>query len=114
MDFQELLKKKAEPHRYPARLAAIAGKIDTTSIQETVEAAATNLKAGKRSFVIYGEPQSGKTEMMVCLTARLLDDGRDVIVVLVNDSVRLLRQNLRRFRESGLNPAPKSHDEVLD
>ncbi|HUP60740.1 MAG TPA: Z1 domain-containing protein [Thermoanaerobaculia bacterium] len=114
MDFQELLKKKAEPHRYQARLDALAGKIDTASIQATVEAAAGNLNSGKRSFVIYGEPQSGKTEMMVCLTARLLDEGRDVIVVLVNDSVRLLRQNLRRFRESGLNPAPKSHDEVLD
>jgi len=44
--------------------------------------------------VIYGEPQSGKTEMMICLTARLIDIGANLVIHLLNDSVQLLEQNL--------------------
>ena len=64
--------------------------------------------------MIYGEPQSGKTEMMIALTARLLDEGARIIVVLMNDSVQLLEQNLDRFLRSGLDPAPKKFNELLD
>ena len=49
----------------------------------------------RAAFVIYGEPQSGKTEMMICLTARLLDEG--VFHSTAND-VDLLGQNLGRFQ----------------
>jgi len=82
-----------------------AGK-SVTSIEQAVRGALDSLddKQG-RSFVIYGEPQSGKTEMMICLTAKLLDTGRDMIVHLLNDSVDLLGQNLGRFNSSGLAPA---------
>jgi hypothetical protein len=72
-----------------------------------------NLKNGQRSFVIYGEPQSGKTEMMIALTAKLLDEGYKIIVALLNDSVQLLGQNLERFQRSGLSPAPKKFSEIL-
>lgn len=83
-------------------------------IQAAVESALYNVKRlDVRSFIIYGEPQSGKTEMMICLTAALLDDGHRMIVVLTNDSVQLLEQNLSRFQESGLDPAPKNFSEVL-
>lgn len=100
--------------RYERRLSDLeqAG-ISTVSIRNTVERTSENLKAGATSFVIYGEPQSGKTEMMIALTARLLDDGRRVIIVLVNDNVQLLRQNLRRFQEANLHPAPRHFDSVL-
>ena len=64
--------------------------------------------------MIYGEPQSGKTEMMICLTARLLDDGRMFILHLLNDSVDLLGQNLGRFQKSGLAPAAKNYTDILD
>jgi DNA replication protein DnaC len=40
----------------------------TNSIEKTVEQAEKNLtdiENPKNSFVIYGEPQSGKTEMMI-------------------------------------------------
>ena len=83
-------------------------------IETTIETAVDNLKAGKRSFVIYGEPQSGKTEMMISLTARLLDEGYRYIVVLMNDSIVLLDQNLARFKKAGLNTVPVSYKELLD
>ena len=84
----------------------------TQSIEYTVSKASDSIKNGVRSFVIYGEPQSGKTEMMICLTAKLLDDGYKNIVILVNDNVELQNQNLERFRKSGLSPAPKSLQEI--
>lgn len=91
-----------------------AGK-SVTSIEQAVRGALDSLDDKKgRSFVIYGEPQSGKTEMMICLTAKLLDTGRDMIVHLLNDSVDLLGQNLGRFKSSGLAPAARNFSEVLD
>ncbi len=101
--------------RYDRRIRALrADQMYTQTIEDTVEEAAQNLRAGAKSFVVYGEPQSGKTEMMIALTAKLLDEGYRMIVVLLNDSVQLLNQNLSRFRRSGLDPAPRSFSEVLD
>src|ERR1700690_1490945 len=81
----------------------ISRKLEVAHIESTVESAIDNLSSGKKSFVIYGEPQSGKTEMMIALTARLLDEGYRYIVVLMNDSIPLRDQNLDRFRKAGLN-----------
>jgi len=84
-------------------------------IESAVNDALTNLAKAKRSaFVIYGEPQSGKTEMMICLTARLLDEGRLFVLHLLNDSIDLLGQNLGRFQTSGLAPAAKNFTDILD
>jgi hypothetical protein len=71
-------------------------------------------KASTGSLVIYGDPQSGKTEMMICLTARLLDEGHKTIVHLMNDSVDLLSQNLGRFKLAGLAPAPRNATDLLN
>ena len=87
--------------------------IYTESIESTVKSTVQNLHKGQgRSFVIFGEPQSGKTEMMIALNARLLDDGAHVIVNLVTDSLDLLAQNVERFRGSGLSPSPKQFGEL--
>lgn len=87
----------------------------TECIEEAVQGALGNLSDGQqKSFVIYGEPQSGKTEMMICLTAKLLDDGHRFIVHLLNDSVDLLGQNLERFHSSGLAPAARTFKEIRD
>lgn len=87
----------------------------TNRIEAAVNQAIANLpKAAKGSLVIYGDPQSGKTEMMICLTARLLDEGHAVIVHLMNDSVDLLSQNLDRFRLAGLAPAPRSASDLAN
>lgn len=87
---------------------------EVVCIEKAVRGAIENVRRHRRSFVIYGEPQSGKTEMMICLTGKLLDDGHEVIVHLLNDSVDLLGQNLGRFKSSGLAPAARNFSEVLD
>lgn len=95
------------------RLAREGKQVDC--IETAVDGAMTNLSTADRaSFVIYGEPQSGKTEMMICLTARLLDEGRLFVLHLLNDSVDLLGQNLGRFQSSGLAPAAKNFTDILD
>ena len=67
--------------------------IATGSIEAAVSAAEQKLTSGSATaLVIYGEPQSGKTEMMICLTAKLLDSGFPIIVHLLNDSVDLLNR----------------------
>jgi hypothetical protein len=84
-------------------------------IEAAVSGALQNLSDDKRrAFVIYGEPQSGKTEMMICLTAKLLDSGRAFVLHLLNDSVDLLGQNLGRFQASGIAPSAKNYTDILD
>lgn len=88
--------------------------IDVKHIDETVNKSINNLNDGVTSFVIYGEPQSGKTELMIALTAKLLDEGNETIIILLNDNVGLLDQNLGRFSRSGITPDPKNYKEILD
>src|ERR1700712_4108068 len=110
------IKAKAElGNRYPKQLSRLhSADVATGCIEQAGEGAVQNLaKAKGASLVIYGEPQSGKTEMMICLTARLLDDGRRMIVHLLNDNVDLLAQNLKRFKQSALAPAPKTSSELI-
>jgi len=100
--------------RYATQLQRLSNAgIDPVCATAAVDGAVANLTVGKApSLVIYGEPQSGKTEMMICLTAKLLDNGSPVIVHLLNDSVDLLTQNLKRFKSSGLAPAAISSSEL--
>ena len=101
--------------RYEQQISRIKGDgKDTSCIEKTVEEAEKNLSQNVNSFIIYGDPQSGKTEMMIALTAKLLDKGNKIIVILLNDNVGLLEQNLRRFSKSGLDPDPKNYKEILD
>ncbi len=86
---------------------------DTTMIEQAVSDVFDKLpQAASNSLVIYGDPQSGKTELMICLTARLLDAGHRSIIHLVTDSVDLLTQNLDRFKLAGLAPAPRNATDV--
>jgi hypothetical protein len=110
-------KGDASPHdQYARQLARLTkGGKSVECIEKAVQGTLKNLEGtGRKAFVIYGEPQSGKTEMMICLTAKLLDDGRRLIIHLLNDSVDLLDQNLGRFKTSGLAPSARSYLEVLD
>ena len=107
MDISKLRRK--ESTRYDQQISRVKAKNNfTKSIEETVSATIDNLRDGAKSLAIYGEPQSGKTEMMICLAAKLLDEGYSTVIVLVNDSIDVLGQNYRRFQTSGLVPAPKS------
>jgi hypothetical protein len=115
-DIERFRKRDTGSDQYERQLKRLTGEgKDVTSIETAVRGAmrAMQHETG-RSFVIYGEPQSGKTEMMICLTAKLLDDGHNVIVHLLNDSVDLLGQNLGRFKSSGLAPAARNFSEILD
>jgi hypothetical protein len=113
-DLDELKKEMATENRYERRLAKlVSANLQVDRIKSVVDSAVANLKDDQKSFVIYGEPQSGKTEMMIALTAKLLDLGTKLVIVLLNDSVQLLGQNLERFQRSGLSPAPKKFSELL-
>ncbi len=100
--------------RYSRQLERLRGKhLATGAIESTVNSVLENISdGGAQALVIYGEPQSGKTEMMICLTGLLLDNGHPVVVHLMNDSVDLLSQNLRRFKQSGLAPAARTLGEL--
>ena len=115
-DLNKFKEKPTKDARYSRMLERLRlrGRY-THSIEKAVDEAIANLKQdGSKAFVIYGEPQSGKTEMMIALTAKLLDQGSKIVVLLLNDNVQLLTQNLDRFRRSGLDPAPKNFNEILD
>ena len=115
-NIERLRRIAAENNRYEGQLARLKslGK-QTSCISEAVTKSLENITISKqRSFVIYGEPQSGKTEMMICLTAKLLDANFNVIVHLLNDSVQLLQQNLERFQRSNLAPSAKNFSEIMD
>jgi hypothetical protein len=100
--------------QYENRIRFLQDKgIDTIAIEKTVKATVDSFNYGdNQSFVVFGEPQSGKTEMMIALNARLLDEGCEVIINLLTDSVDLLQQNLSRFRSAGLSPSPKQFSEL--
>lgn len=114
-DINKFKDVKIKNDRYPNQIRRIRAKgFDSSNIEETVQESINNIKAGINSFIIYGEPQCGKTEMMIALTAKILDEGIKVIVVLVNDNVSLLSQNLNRFRGSVINPTPVNYLEILE
>jgi hypothetical protein len=115
LDLAKIKSKTKLKDRYAKQLQRLrANKVSTNSVERAVDGAISNLATAKKaSLVVYGEPQSGKTEMMICLTARLLDEGHSTIIHLMNDSVDLLAQNLRRFKAAGLAPAPRSLSELL-
>jgi hypothetical protein len=115
IDLTKFKAKSKLKDRYAKQLQRLrTSGVDTGCIEKTVNETVANLATVKTSsLVIYGEPQSGKTEMMICLTGKLLDKGHSTIVHLMNDSVDLLTQNLRRFRSAGLAPAPRSLPELL-
>lgn len=113
-DVKAILAGAKLPNQYEGQLARIKQEGNTTEmIEEAVKSVVANIpKAAGNSLVIYGDPQSGKTELMICLTARLLDTGHHSIIHLVTDSVDLLNQNLDRFRLAGLAPSPRNATDV--
>jgi len=114
-NIHDLVSKTTKHNRYRVQLERIAAKNSSTKeVEIAVDGAIKNIDSKCHSFVVYGEPQSGKTEMMIALTARLLDHGFKIVIVLLNDNVQLLNQNLDRFRRSNIDPTPKNYTEVTD
>lgn len=115
-DINRFRKNKARSDQYERQVKRLKdGTKEVGCIETAVRSSIENLRQKKGdSFVIYGEPQSGKTEMMICLTGMLVDEGYPVVLHLLNDSIDLLGQNLGRFKESGLAPAARNFSEILD
>ncbi len=114
-NIHDFVQKTPKHTRYRRQIERITAKNGyTENIEKAVMGAIENIDSGCKSFVIYGEPQSGKTEMMITLTARLLDHGFKIIVLLLNDNVQLLSQNLERFSRSNIDPAPRNYTEIMD
>lgn len=110
----DLKNKQKKAKRYHAQINRLTSKgFNTERIDKTVSQSIENIKRGAKSFAIYGEPQSGKTEMMIALTAKLLDEGHQIIIHLVNDNIELKDQNLGRLAESKITPSPKDFTEVV-
>lgn len=111
----KLVANAAIKDQYKRQIARIQARGEQTErIVEAVEGVIKVLPtASTGSLVVYGDPQSGKTEMMICLTAALLDNGYKTVVHLMNDSVDLLMQNLDRFKLAGLAPAPRNSTDLL-
>jgi hypothetical protein len=114
LDFNALAQQVALKDQFERQLVRVkAANLQTDCVEEAAKGVLANLASGPPSaLVVYGDPQSGKTEMMICLTALLLDKGYRTIVHLMNDSVDLLRQNLDRFKLAGLAPAPRNSSEL--
>jgi len=116
-DISNFKKTSQKTSRYERRINQLQERkgLDTKCIEHAIEETIDNINnKATKSLVIYGEPQSGKTEMMIALSAKLLDTGHRIIIVLLNDNVHLLNQNLKRFKESGIDPTPKNFSEILD
>ncbi|MCC6969776.1 MAG: hypothetical protein IT434_06090 [Phycisphaerales bacterium] len=115
VDIKAILAGAKLSKQYQKQLERITKEGNRTSmIEEAVDGVLKNIpQAAGTSLVIYGEPQSGKTELMIGLTARLLDEGHHAIIHLVNDNVSLLSQNLDRFKLAGLAPSPRNVTEVV-
>lgn len=80
---------------------------ETKLIEDGIADVLRVLEAGTRSFVVYGEPQSGKTEFMIALACKLIDEGYKTIFIIMNDNTELEQQNFDRFRDAQeLNPSP--------
>ena len=105
-------KNKDRNKRYEKYISS--KKYDTTHIEETVNTAFNHIQSGEKSFVIYGQPQSGKTDMMIGLCSKLFDEGTEIIIVLVQSITLLENQNRTRFAESGINPGPKWFAEIME
>ncbi|MDC0989109.1 Z1 domain-containing protein [Rhodospirillales bacterium] len=116
MSILEKLINDAERNCYLKRLKFLKQKnIDTSLIDDGINQVTRNLDKGAKSLVIYGEPQSGKTEFMIALTCKLVDVGKKTIFVITNDNTELEVQNFNRFKSATqLNPTPMKMQEFLD
>lgn len=71
LDFQSIVKEIDNKSEYDKRINALKQKgFQTNHIENTVKECINNVTSGVKSFVIYGEPQCGKTELMIAITAK--------------------------------------------
>jgi hypothetical protein len=114
MGIPDKFKNRNKNNRYNKYISDKSKIYDTSMIEGTVSKVYKNISRGEKSLVIYGQPQSGKTDMMIGLCAKIFDEGHDVIVVLVQSITLLAKQNQTRFAQSGINPGPKWYEDAME
>ena len=117
MDLIEQLEKRARNRKaYEHRIEYLANQEwETDIIKEGVDDVISELNKGNKSIVVYGEPQSGKTEFMIALVCYLLDEGRKSIFLIMNDNTELEAQNFKRFKMANqLDPIPMKAKQFMD
>lgn len=70
-------------NQYEQRIKCLQDEdMETKAIEDTVQETLHNLQNNdSESLVVFGEPQSGKTEMMIALNAKLLDAGYPISLI---------------------------------
>ena len=111
MSLQDFLDALDEEHKefcYDKRISSVKQRgRETRHIENGIEEVERVLGRGVNSFVVYGEPQSGKTEFMIALACKLIDLDYQTIFVVMNDNTELESQNFDRFHAAPeLNPTP--------
>ena len=111
MCIEDFLAQLDEGHTescYDKRISAVKQRgRETKHIENGIEEVVKVLGKGVNSFVVYGEPQSGKTEFMIALACKLIDMDYQTIFVVMNDNTELETQNFDRFHGAPeLNPTP--------
>lgn len=104
------LDKESIGNFYDNRISYLQNRgLSTSHIEKGINEVDRVLDNKIKSFVIHGEPQSGKTEFMIALTCKILDrDDFETIFIIMNDNKELEVQNFKRFQEaSQINPGPQ-------
>ena len=116
MSILHQLEKNKKRDSFERRMTKLQEKsYDTKLIAQPVKLVTDKLESGVRSLVVYGEPQSGKTEFMIALVCKLLDLGRQTIFVVMNNNTELETPNFKRFKDANqLNPSPTKNLEFHD
>lgn len=113
-DILQQLERDQDELCYPQRINSLrnCGR-DSKPIEKGIQDTLAVLESKTRSFVIYGEPQSGKTEFMIALVCKLVDLRYKTIFVVMNDNTELENQNFDRFHAAPqLNPTPSRDFEI--
>lgn len=115
MSILDRLETKSHISAFDARINYLSKRNREVSIvSEGVNEVMDNLSSGTRSLVVYGEPQSGKTEFMIALVCKLLDEGKKTIFVVMNDNTDLEDQNFDRFLQAAqINPSPMTGPQFI-
>ena len=116
MSILDLINGDEQANVYQRRLNTLKKQgRQTEHISNGVTDVMAKLSKGVNSLVVYGEPQSGKTEFMIALVCRLIDEGRKTIFIVMNDNTELENQNYKRFKRVQEIPiSPLKYQEFLD
>ncbi len=103
---------------YDERIKTLKGiwdEDDVDKLDKGVKECLSKINENAKSFIVYGEPQSGKTEFMIALVCKLLDKKFETIFIIMNDNTELESQNFKRFLKcSEIFTSPKSAFDICN